>query len=718
MKALFQSVSRCAIVVLTIGGCLLAAPLIAKEGDLDPAFGDVGRVGPIASAPGTAWSIYPMDDDSLVIGGGKVDLSCPSDISGCVLPRYVGLAAKSFLIRVSNAGLLLENHEVAAPDFHLFAIARQFDGKFLAVGRRLNERSLGSQFVVYRLNPDGSLDAGFGANGLVQMPAEKRGEVDEATAVVVEPNGRIVVAGSTIRSGNRSEFLIRLLANGDIDDAFGSSGIVVLSDRESSLDFALRTAERIRMQILRTGSGAYRVTARNWCQVVGVTPNGTLDPAFGTSGIAQIQHPISNGCSLTLAMQNDGRLVVGASDGEAAVVTRLLANGQHDPSFLAGTSFQDSVGHFITALAVRPTGSIVVALGISDFGYHGLSIKQLLPSGELDESFGNAGSVRIDMPSEFGSVSLLFDMLVRDDGTIIGAGGNPFAQPSHGPIIVQLLGAAAADGPGVLSVVQDSWLSVDEEHTEVSVEVRRAGGNAGQASVAYQVFADDDASAATVGEDFAADVGRLEWEDGDATNRQIRVQVLDDDVPEYAERVKVVLADAAGGVGLGKAGQIVVIQASDGATSEVPQIGFVSDMETIGEADGLITLNISRSSPADRAVTVRYATTSGSASEGADFTGASGTLAWEANETEFKTIVVDITNDNLDEGNENFTVTLSDPTSGVSLAPNAIATVHITDDEAGAGGGGGGTGGGGGGAFALLGLGALLALLMTHHGLR
>ena len=31
------------------------------------------------------------------------------------------------------------------------------------------------------------------------------------------------------------------------------------------------------------------------------------------------------------------------------------------------------------------------------------------------------------MPSEFGSVSLLFDMLVRDEGTVIGAGGNPFA---------------------------------------------------------------------------------------------------------------------------------------------------------------------------------------------------------------------------------------------------------------------------------------------------
>jgi hypothetical protein len=143
-------------------------------------------------------------------------------------------------------------------------------------------------------------------------------------------------------------------------------------------------------------------------------------------------------------MQGDGRLVVGASDGEAAVVTRILADGQPDPSFLAGTDYTDRVGYIIHALAVGPDGSIVVALGLSDFGYHGLEIKQLLPTGELDESFGSSGSTEIKMPSEAGYAWLLFDILVREDGTIVGAGGAPHASPSKGPILVRLLGA----GPG------------------------------------------------------------------------------------------------------------------------------------------------------------------------------------------------------------------------------------------------------------------------------
>jgi uncharacterized delta-60 repeat protein len=397
----------------------------------------------------------------------------------------------------------------------------------------------------------------------VQLPAAGRGEVDEASAILIEPDGRIVVAGSRHRSGYGQVILIRLLTNGDIDQAFGSSGIIALSGRDIGGDYAVQVPLWRKTQLLRTDEGAYRVSVPYWCQVVGVTTDGTLDPAFGSSGTVQIDHPISNACSLMMAMRADGRLVVGASDGEAAVITRLLADGQPDPSYLAGTDPEDRVGHIITALAVGADGAIVFAIGLSDFGYHGLEIKRLLPSGEPDVSFGNAGSTKIEMPSEFGPVWLLFDMFVREDDSVVAAGGNPFASASHGPIIVRLLGADAGDSPGVLTFTEHSPLIVEEQTTDIYVEVGRTGGNAGQASVAYQVFADDAAGAATAGEDFLADAGRLEWEDGDATNRQIRVRIFDDDLPEDSERLKVLLTDAEGGAGLGRAETIVEIQAND-----------------------------------------------------------------------------------------------------------------------------------------------------------
>jgi uncharacterized delta-60 repeat protein len=531
--------------------------------------------------------------------------------------------------------------------------------------------------VVYRLNKDGSLDTGFGVNGLVQLPAAERGKVDEATAVLVEPDGRIVVAGSRLSSGHRQGILIRLLAHGDIDHAFGSSGMVVLPGRDTSLTAAVQMPLRQKTQVLRTSAGAYRVSVPNWCDVAGLTPDGTFDPAFGSSGTAQIHHPISNGCSLMMAMQDDGRLVVGASDGEAAVVTRLLADGQPDPSYLVGTGYEDRLGYIISALAVGPDGAIVIALGLSDFGYHGLTLKRLLPSGELDESFGNAGSTEIDMPSEFGSISLLFDMLVREDGIVVAAGGNPFW--SDGPIVVQLLGAG--DGPGVLSFTS-GWRQVDEELADVLVDVRRTGGVAGHASVAYQVLADDDPSAATAGEDFYADDDRLEWEDGDATKQQIRVRIINDDLPEDAERITVLLTDAEGGVGLGTAGQIVEIQANDGFVPPQPsRLGFALPGVTVGEAGGSVVLNVTRSDAADGAVSVNYATSSGSATAGSDFTDTIGTLTWADGDTAAKPITVNVTNDSADESDETFAVTLSNPSNGVVLGPHSSATATIIDDD-------------------------------------
>ena len=56
----------------------------------------------------------------------------------------IGFAARSFLIRVLDAGQIDESFQATISDFHLLDLARQSDGKFLAAGRRLNEGSLDS----------------------------------------------------------------------------------------------------------------------------------------------------------------------------------------------------------------------------------------------------------------------------------------------------------------------------------------------------------------------------------------------------------------------------------------------------------------------------------------------------------------------------------------------------------------------------------------------
>jgi uncharacterized delta-60 repeat protein len=650
---------RCTIGVLAIGGCLLAPPLYASEGDLDPAFGDVGRVGPIASVLGGAWSLGEMTDRSLLLAGGHATFVCRPDDPDCFgLAPPVGLTGTSFVIRVSDVGVIDESFQAATlADVQLFAVGQQSDGKLLIVGRSLSEDSLDSRLVVYRLNSDGSLDPSFGADGLVELPQANRGEIDHASAVLVEPDGRVIVAGSTRSSSFESLILIRLLASGQFDESFGGSGIVGFPGFSNSLRGAPADLET-RTHILRTPTGGYRVTGKSdaGCQVLGVAPDGTLEVAFGSSGIAPIelnnQSPRST-CS-ALVVQDGGRLLVAGDDQERGFAVRLLTDGQPDPSF-SSTIVADAMSR-ITAMALDQDGAILVA-GKSSIPSRAPAavIARLLPNGDLDSAFGDAGVTTIDMPSEIGSNSWLRDMHICADGCVLAAG---FDEWSDRPIIVRLSGATNAAGPGVIGVTQQGVDFLDEETREVVLEVRRTGGKSGAVSVGYRVFGDDDVRAATGGEDFVEDAGRLEWGDGDVTVKLIRVRILDDDAPEDFEQVSMQLADVQGGAGLGTEGAIL---ANDGAGLGHREISFLNSKQTVGEADGSVTLNISRSGPVDVAVSVQFATSPSSAGAGSDFTSASGTLTWEAFDSGVKTIAVKIMNDSERENNETFTVTLSNP---------------------------------------------------------
>ena len=127
---------------------------------------------------------------------------------------------------------------------------------------------------------------------------------------------------------------------------------------------------------------------------------------------------------------------------------------------------------------------------------------------------------------------------------------------------------------------------------------------------------------------------------------------------------------------------------------------------TVEETSGAsvdFTVRLDRSAPSP--VTVDYATSDGTATAGADYTSASGTLTFAAG-GDSKTIAVPMLEDSVDEGSETFTMTLSNPSGGNAHLFDAEATGTIENHDpfaAGAHGavresGGGARGGAGGGA--------------------
>jgi hypothetical protein len=97
-----------------------------------------------------------------------------------------------------------------------------------------------------------------------------------------------------------------------------------------------------------------------------------------------------------------------------------------------------------------------------------------------------------------------------------------------------------------------------------------------------------------------------------------------------------------------------------------------------------LTIQVSRTGGSSGAVSVDYATASGTATSGDDFTAATGTLNWADGDSASKSFNVPITNDTTEEQAESFTATLSNATGGATIAVNnSVITVTIGANDLG-----------------------------------
>jgi hypothetical protein len=128
---------------------------------------------------------------------------------------------------------------------------------------------------------------------------------------------------------------------------------------------------------------------------------------------------------------------------------------------------------------------------------------------------------------------------------------------------------------------------------------------------------------------------------------------------------------------------------SNGQFVSQPLIGLSALLYTVSESSGFVTITVNRSNVTTTAVSVDYSTSEdngmpcstgiGVPTPKCDFTAAVGTLNFAPGETT-KTITVLITQDSFVEGEETFTLTLSNPTGGAGLVTPSTAFITIRDD--------------------------------------
>jgi uncharacterized delta-60 repeat protein len=327
-----------------------------RDGSLDSSFdGDGIVVTDFSGGVDSALAIAIQSDDRIVVGG----------ISGAFAETPGGALARYNSDGSLDASFGVGGRVTSSSSGFLIDLAIQSDGKIVAVG------FVGADFAVARYNGDGSLDDSFDGDG--QLTTDFGG-AEQAFALVIQPDGKIVVAGfGSVDTGGIltiNALLARYNADGSLDTSFDGDG-------------------KVRTDL---SGGALRINA--------------------------------------LALQSDGKLVAAGSAGSGQdtdfALARYNTNGSLDTSFDGdGVVITDFSGEFdiVRDIAIQNNGRIVVAgRSVSDF-----ALARYNSDGSLDISFGGDGLVTTDFGDEAFGVAIQVDGHIVVTGRTSVAGSIDFA---------------------------------------------------------------------------------------------------------------------------------------------------------------------------------------------------------------------------------------------------------------------------------------------------
>jgi uncharacterized delta-60 repeat protein len=273
----------------------------------------------------------------------------------------------------------------------------------------------------------GRLDPTFGWDGQVLTPVHDGGG---ARAIALQPDGRFVVAGWTTTGSNADFEVVRYTRHGGPDRRFGQDGKV-------TTDFGTDNDHAAAVKVQRDGKIVVAGYAGSESQLFAVAryrSNGSLDPSFGTDG--KVLEP---GTGFALALQRDGKLVVGGRDGSAFALYRLRPDGSLDTGFGTNgevtTSFGASPGAQVYGVAIQSDGKIVAVGQAFTRGFDlRWAVARYSPDGSLDSTFGASGKVTGLRRGALGAVVLQGSrrILATGGNALVGLRRNGSLDPSFG----------------------------------------------------------------------------------------------------------------------------------------------------------------------------------------------------------------------------------------------------------------------------------------------
>ncbi len=330
------------LVAGSVAGSVSAIARYNNDGSLDTSFGNGGWVLPPEETYGFMRSAQTVGVQS----DGKIVITGPSTYNTIPLARYNADGSPDSEFGVG--GIQLVYVEEGA---QIKALGFEPDGKIVVAGR------VGSDaydFLVARFNVDGSLDQTFGGSGF--RCADFGGGSDDANALVIQPDGKILVGGTTRERlpwelGDPDFAMTRFNVDGGLDETFGTFGLVTTDFGSASVlsnDYANALVIDRDGKILLAGSTGDRRTA-----IARYNPDGSLDADFGDNGMLLTTTIPGASGAVRAAIQPDGRIVI---------VSPWFAWSYYPEGFTLARYLPGSVGFYDNG---DSAGKVLIAAGTS-----------------------------------------------------------------------------------------------------------------------------------------------------------------------------------------------------------------------------------------------------------------------------------------------------------------------------------------------------------------
>ncbi|MFN4247559.1 MAG: T9SS type A sorting domain-containing protein [Flavipsychrobacter sp.] len=368
--------------------------------------------------------------DGKILAAGQSGVSGQSYVSAGVI-RYHKNGKVDSSFGTNGRTLLVPPANVNAPA-KAIAIQKIASTEYILVaGFRVDGSSIHAPVAGYvaRLKSDGTLDAGFGTNGMAMLPDAN------VSNMIVDATGRILLTGYENYMDSPAVMgVFRLLPNGQPDNGFGTNGFasVQYPDYSDATVLALQKDGKIilagRTWTLPTNDNFDMLVAR-------LKTDGSTDSTFGTNGLVRIDPDTNEAQPAGVALQSDGKIIICATSdagiGNRFYMTRLLVNGTRDNSFGSVGEVRTNFGNnqaWCKAVLVQKDDKIYLsgyASPTSTQNDYGFAITRYKPNGVVDSTFGVNGRDTTNRGRNSGASAAI----ITPDNSVIAAGWSYWSQP-------------------------------------------------------------------------------------------------------------------------------------------------------------------------------------------------------------------------------------------------------------------------------------------------